>query len=179
MLEQTSNLSTILDFLLRYILVPLAAAIVGGVGGGAIAYRRAKKRFSVKKEDRLFANIQRPVALIPAENDPLDLEKRLLESIEFFNIDSLTADARNLDSITSKYRMAIIRYEDTDRFWRIFESLADRTIPMVIYSKPAEIKTDQLIRIQNYYTRYTLCNTPVRLVSDVFAIMSVYPEGDI
>lgn len=178
MLEQTSNLSTTLDFLLRYVLVPLASAIVGGLGGGAIAYRKARKQFSAKKENRLFANIQRPVALIPTKNDPLDLEKRLLESIDFFNVDPLTPDVRNLDSITNKYRMAIICYEDTDRFWRMFESLADRTIPMVIYSKPAEIKTDQLSRIQNYYTRYTLCNTPVRLVSDVFAIMSVYPEGD-
>lgn len=172
LLDQGSDLATVLSFLLQIIL--LAAA---GLAGGKIGYNRAQKKFSNKREKRLFDNIQRPVALIPSANDPLQMEQRLLQSIEFFTVDLLPADARSVDEITAKYRLVVLRYEDSDTFWRIFHALADKQIPLIIYSKPAEIPVPKLQEIQDYYTRYTLCNTPVRLVSDVFAIMSVYPEA--
>lgn len=172
LLDQSSDLATVLSFLLQIIL--LAAATIAG---GKIGYSRAQKKFSSKREKRLFDNIQRPVALIPSADDPLQLEHRLLQSIEFFTVDLLPADARSVDEITAKYRLAVLRYEDSNTFWRVFRAMADKQIPLIIYSKPAEIPVPKLQEIQEYYTRYTLCNTPVRLISDVFAIMSVYPEG--
>lgn len=170
-LEQGSDLATILSFLLQVLMLAIAA-----VAGGSITYIRARKKFQNKKEKRLFDNIQRPVALVPTAQDGLEVEARLLKAVDFFNVDLLPVDVRSLDDVTSKYRMAVVRYEDTPRFWRIFEKLADKTMPMIIYAAPGEIKTPEMIRIQKYYSRYTLCNTPVRLTSDVFAIMSVYPE---
>lgn len=172
LLNQSADLAAVLSFLLKIILLTAA-----GVAGGKIGYDRAQKKFSSKREKRLFDNIQRPVALIPTTDDPLQMEHRLLQSIEFFTVDLLPADARSVDEITSKYRLAVLRYEDSNTFWRVFHALADKQIPLIIYSKPAEIPVPKLQEIQEYYTRYTLCNTPVRLVSDVFAIMSVYPEG--
>ncbi len=170
-LDQGSALATILSFLLQLILLGLA-----GVAGGTLGYKKPSKRFHKKKETRLFDNIQRPVALIPTKGDSLELEADLLTAIDFFTVDPLPADVRSLDEITAKYRLVIVRYENTKHFWRIFHALADKQIPIIIYSKPAEIKVPELEKIQGYYTRYTLCNTPVRLISDVFAIMSVYPE---
>lgn len=171
LLDQSSELATVLSFILQIIL--LAAA---GIAGGKIGYNRAQRKFSSKREKRLFENIRRPVAIIPSTADSLQLESRLLKAVDFFTVDLLPNDARSLDEITTKYRLAIIRYEDTAGFWRIFHALADKQIPLIIYSKPAEIPVPKLKEIQEYYTRYTLCNTPVRLLSDVFAIMSVYPE---
>lgn len=177
-LDQVSSLATITDVLLRYVVIPLISALIGvGVGVG-VGWKKAQKAFQNKKEKRLFSNIARPVALLPTKEDPLELERRLLKSIDFFNVDLFPADARSLDEITKSYRLAIIRYEESETFWRIFETLAYRHIPLIIYSKPAEIPTPNLIRIQKHYTRYTICNTPVRLVSDVYAIMSVYPEEE-
>lgn len=170
-LDQGSALATILDFLLQLVLLAIS-----GIAGGTIGYNRARKRFHNKKEKRLFENIKRPVALIPAANDPLQLEQRLLQSIEFFTVDLLPADVRSVNEVTAKYRLAILRYEDSDTFWHTFHTLADKQMPLIIYSKPAEIAKPRLQAIQNYYTHYALCNTPVRLASDVFSIMSVYPE---
>ena len=172
-LEEGSALATILSFLLQLILLGLA-----GVAGSAIGFKKASKKFHNKKEKRLFDNIQRPVALMPSKADGLEVESRLLKAVDFFTVDLLPTDVRSLDEITAKYRLVIVRYESSERFWRIFGALADRQIPIIIYSKPAEIKVPELEKIQGYYSRYTLCNTPVRLVSDVFAIMSVYPEGE-
>lgn len=172
-LEQGSDLATILSFLTQLIIIVL------GFGAGSVfGYQKAQKKFINKKEKRLFDNIQRPVAILPSSADKMELENRLLKAIDFFVTDMMPSDARSLDEITSRYRLAIIRYEDTPTFWRIFHKLADKQIPLVIYSKPAEIPIANLEKIQDYYTRYTLCNTPVRLVSDVFAIMSVYPENN-
>lgn len=172
LLDQGSALATILSFILQIILLAVA-----GLAGGAVGYKRAAKKFRNKKEKRLFDNIQRPVALLPTAGDSLESEARLLQAIDFFTVDLLPADTRSLDEITSKYRMVVVRYEDSDIFWRAFHALADKQVPMIIYSKPAEIPVPDLKKIQDYYTRYTLCNTPVRLASDIFAIMSVYPEG--
>lgn len=171
-LNNSSDLAQILNFILDLVLIAI------GLGGaGAIGYNRARKTFIKKKESRLFANIQRPVALLPTKTDELELESRLLKAIEFFKVDLMPVDVRSLDEVTANYRLAIIRYENSKEFWRRFKALADKQMPLVIYSKPAEIPVPELQKIQKYYTRYTLCNTPVRLASDVFAIMSVYPEA--
>jgi hypothetical protein len=171
-LENISSLATIIDVILKYIVLPL----VSGLIGVRIGLNKAKKAFHSRRENRLFKNIGRPIAIFPSTTDSLDLEMRLLKSVDFFNVELFPADARALDEITESHRLAILRYESNSSFWRIFEKLADKRIPLIIYSRPVEIPSADLQRIQNYYTRYTLCNTPVRLISDVYAIMSVYPE---
>lgn len=169
-LDQGSDLSTILNFIL-YIIV----LAVTGLGGSAIGYNKARQKFKNKKEKRLFDNIQRPVALVPSSEDSLQFEERLLKSIDFFSVDLLPTDPRSVDELTNKYRLAIIRYENTDTFWQIFSKIKDLRVPVIVYSEPAEIQIPELKKIQEY-SRYALCNTPVRLASDVYAIMSVYPE---
>lgn len=172
--EQASAIAQILDFILRYLLIPV---ITAGLSG-AVAYKRAEKKFHQKLDHRLFNNMKRPVALLPSKSDGLKAEQRLLKRAEFFKVDLLPADIRSLDEISDDYRLVILRYEESDQFWTAFRTLAARRIPLIIYAKPAEIPIPKLAEIQKTYTRYTLCNTPVRLISDVFAIMSVYPNEE-
>lgn len=172
-IEQGSDLATILGFVIQIITILITA-----IGAGAIGYNKGRKKFNNKKEKRLFDNIQRPIALLPSSTDSLEIESHLLDAVDFFETKLLPADIRSLDEITAKYRLVIIRYEDSENFWHIFNALADRVVPMVIYSKPAEIQQPALKKIQERYSRYALCNTSLRLISDVFAIMSTYPENE-
>jgi len=171
-LQDGSAIAQILDLIIKYVL----PVLLSGLLGGFIGELRARRKFHDKRERRLFANVKRPVALLPTKVNTLELEERLLKKVDFFKVDLLPADARSIDEITNKYRLAIIRYEDSKAFWHTFHKLADNKMPLIIYANPGEIPVPKMQDIQNYYTRYTLCNTPVRLLSDVFAIMSVYPE---
>lgn len=108
----------------------------------------------------------------------MEHEVRLLKDVEFFNIDSFAADGRSVDLINDRYRLVILRYEQGSKaFWHIYEQLAAKQILVIIYSAPMEIDMKQDMKRLQEYSLHTLCNTPVRLLSDVGAIMATYPEG--
>lgn len=155
----------------------LTATVVGsgilGIGGGIAA-----AKIIVRKERRLLANMKRPVAVIPAHHGSMEHETRLLKDVEFFNIDNLASDKRSID-LVAKHRLVVLQYDAApeSHFWKTYETLQSRQVPVIVYAKPGEIsfKTDHMERIQNY-SLHTLCNTPLRLLSDVTSIMTTYPE---
>lgn len=132
-----------------------------------------------KKEKRLFKNLKRPVAIIASREDTMSQETELLQRVGFFDIHLLQDSQRGIDLVDNRYRMVILRYQkDSESFWKTFDSLTGKTIPVVVFAKPGEIDGPDIKRIQGY-SLHTLCNTPLRLISDVFAVMSTYPEGQI
>lgn len=144
------------------------SAIVGATGVGLFAFRKAR---------RMSKNLSRPFVIIGSSDDKMAYEKHLLESTKLFKpINLLDSDHRAADLIDDNHRLAVLRYKaGSDYFWSVYENLRSKQIPIIIYAKPGEIKED-MPRIQEYL-HHTLCNTPVRLLSDVWAIMSTYPEG--
>jgi len=135
--------------------------------------------FIYKKEQRLFNNLKRPVAIIVSDEDSMSQEDELLRRVQFFNIHLLRDTRRSIDLINSHYRLVILRYQKgSENFWSTFNSLSGKQIPVIVFSKPGEIDSSDIKKIQEY-SLYTLCNTPLRLISDVFAIMSTYQEDKI
>ncbi|PIR55630.1 hypothetical protein COU74_00015 [Candidatus Peregrinibacteria bacterium CG10_big_fil_rev_8_21_14_0_10_36_19] len=129
-----------------------------------------------KKERRLFKNLKRPVAIIVSDIDNMSHEAELLKSIKFFDVRLLQDPQRSIDIIDDRYRLVILRYKkDSESFWKTFNSLSGRQFPVIVFSKPGEIDREDVRKIQGY-SLHTLCNAPLRLISDVFAIMSTYPE---
>ncbi|MDB5162112.1 MAG: hypothetical protein JWM52_620 [Candidatus Saccharibacteria bacterium] len=154
-----------------------ATGVIGALTGvgGTIAYGKLFR----KKERRLLKNLQRKVAVVPARTGSMDHEIRLLQDVDFFIVDPLAADSRSIDTLNTKYRLAVLQYDDSDEghFWSTYESLQTKQVPVIVYAKPDEIRRDRddLKRIQSY-SLHTMCNTPLRLISDVASIMSTYPE---
>jgi hypothetical protein len=133
--------------------------------------------FVIKKNWRISKNISRPMAII-ALGDEMSSEYRLLQKSGYFKrAESRAFDDRAADDITSEYALVVLRYhKGNDTFWHLYEKLASSGAWIIIYSEPAEIPVDDLKRIQKY-AYYSLCNTPVRLLSDIWATMAVKPEG--
>jgi hypothetical protein len=151
----------------------LVGGTVAGVGTTVIY-----TKFFRKKEKRLIRNWKRPIAIIPSVNDSMAQEARLLKDAVFFeNVDLLEADVRSINHVTDKYRLAILRYDkNSTYFWPTYEQLAQNKIPVIIYAAQGEIDRPDFERIQQYLF-HAVCNTPVRLLSDVSAIMAAYPEN--
>lgn len=149
----------------------VGAAVLGALGVGVFAFRKTR---------RMSKNLSRPLAIIGSSEDSMAYEKHLLESTKFFKpISLLDGDHRATDLIDDRYRLVVLRYQaNSSHFWSIYEKLQSKQIPVVVYAKPGEIRGDDIQRLQKYL-HHTLCNTPVRLLSDVWAIMSTYPEGGV
>lgn len=132
--------------------------------------------FFCRKEHRLFKNIKRPIGIISTGSDkPMTHEANLLKRVKFFNVTDPYSDNRAVDLLNGK-RLVIIGYSASQHFRDAYAAAKQAKIPVIIYAKQGEIQDDwQLIES---YSNYTICNTPLRLISDVFAIMSTYPEGE-
>lgn len=141
---------------------------------GAGAYLR----FIRKKERRLFDNWKRPVAIIPSLEHPMANELRLLKKTAFLdNVEMLAADSTSASLITDRHRLVVLRYEKkSSYFWNVYEQMMVRQIPVIIYAEQGAIDPKDFPRIQKYLY-HTICNTPVRLLSDVAAIMAAYPSA--
>jgi len=173
-LSQAADVATIVAAAWPVLTATVIGSGVLGVSGGIAA-----AKIIVRKERRLLTNLKRPVAVIPARQGSMEHEARLLKDVEFFNIDQLASDPRSVDLVT-KHRLVVLQYDADPKshFWKTYEQLQSRQVPVIVYAKPGEIsfKTDHMERIQRY-SLHTLCNTPLRLLSDVTSIMTTYPES--
>lgn len=167
-IETTANIATIW--------VVLQPIIIGAVAGGITSFGYMK--FFRNKETRLINNWKRPIGIIPSKTYSMDNEKLLLEKSSFFdNVNIFAPEANSVDNITDKYRLVILRYEqNSDDFWHVYEQLAVKGIPTIIYAEQGKILPYDFPKIQKY-TFHAICNTPVRLIGDVASIMSTYPSS--
>lgn len=144
--------------------------LVGGVIGAA-----AWLSFFHKKERRLFKNIKRPICVIGTPDKPMTHEAKLLKRVGFFNVGEATLDGRVTDLLNG-CRLVVIGYTpDSDEFKKAFNAAMDKEIPVVVYAGPTRINEEDMKLLQSY-SHQSMCNTPLRLISDVFALMSTYPE---
>lgn len=159
-----------MDFdLLLTILQILYPLVAGAIGAAAWV------RFFRKKETRLFKNIQRPIGLIGTRDISLHHEASLLQRVGLFNVGTPSSDVRAADVLDDK-RLVILGYTpQSAEFKEAFLAAKQRAIPVIVYSGPARIEPEDMTMLQAY-SHHSMCNTPLRLVSDVFALMSTYPE---
>lgn len=156
--------------LLLTLLQILISLISGAIGAAAWT------RFFRKKETRLFKNIQRPIGIISTADTSLQHEATLLKRVGFFNVEAPSSDKRAVDVLDDK-RLVIIGYSPNSKeFKDAFVAAMQRSIPVIVYSKPGRIDDPEDMEMLQGYSHHSICNTPLRLVSDVFALMSTYPE---
>ena len=163
------------DFADGATLVQTAWLVGSAVVGGGIALG-GHAAFARKREKRLFKNISRPVAVVSTEARPMDHEADLLDKVGLFKIKRFTADPRAASMIDG-HRLVILGFSPNSAVFRaVFAAAQAKNIPVIVYAGPGDISREEFATIQTY-TNHTVCNTPLRLISDTFAIISTYPEG--
>ncbi len=132
--------------------------------------------FFYRRERRIYKNIRRPICVIGTEDKPMEHESKLLKDVGFFNIERLSDDKRSIDVI-SKHRVVVLGYSpNSDFFWQVFETAKARLIPIIVFASVDQIDPKDAVVIQDY-SYVTICNTPIRLISDVYSLMCTYPEA--
>ncbi len=141
-----------------------------GVGGGAGVVRLA-----LKKQRRVMANLQRPIMVIGTDEGDMVDQARLLKEIDLFNVSDLHRGEKATDFLKSEHRLLVLGYSKNPSFKKAFDSARNRQIPVLVYAKPGAVPQDGMAEISGY-SYASICNTDLRLVSDVFTLMSTFPE---
>ncbi|HSW74877.1 MAG TPA: hypothetical protein VLG16_03335 [Candidatus Saccharimonadales bacterium] len=163
-LNDAANIATIAEFLLSALIA---------LSGGALLFGYIKKMRPVWK--RFTSNIEREIAVISSDDQLMEHEAELLRKVGYFKkITSVAPDARNLDLLDSA-ALLVVGYTPNSRIYK--EALAyakSRGVPIIVYSGKHRLTNDDRDKLKDY-TYSSLCETDLRLVSDVFAVMSTIP----
>ena len=173
----------------------LSLIVIGGeiIAGGVLFYEGYSKismillvvvnfilfvsflNFSLSKEYRLFKNVKRPIKVIKTDKNQMENEIATLKKIGFFNLSEPSFfDHKNLD-MTDDDGLAILGYSpDMENFNNIVDKLENKKNPLIIYTKE-RLKDEHLEYLRKKSSWYSICNFPLKLSGDVFAILSTFP----
>jgi hypothetical protein len=131
--------------------------------------------FFFRKEIRLFKNRKRPIMIFKSAGEDMEIETKLLRDSQLFNIPEEPTDKhQNIDRIKN-HSLIIIGYSaGMTNFEDIFNGAKNAGIPVIIYSKD-KIPDDIFNKLRNY-SWYSSCQVPLRLINDVFTILSTFPN---
>jgi len=131
--------------------------------------------FFFRKEIRLFKNRKRPIMIFKSAGEDMEIETKLLRDSQLFNIPEEPTDKhQNIDRIKN-HSLIIIGYSaGMTNFEDIFNGAKNAGIPIIIYSKD-KIPDDIFNKLRNY-SWYSICQVPLRLINDVFTILSTFPN---
>jgi hypothetical protein len=164
-LQVLADLATIGQFIL---------ALVVALGGGVLLVGYLRKMKPVWK--RFADNVSREVAVISTEKQPMAHEAELLKRVGFFKVQIVAADVRSLDLVKHS-SLLVVGYSPNSQIYR--ETLAyakAHKLPIIVFSGKNRLSEEERENLKKY-SYSSLCETELRLVSDVFAVMSTF-RGD-
>ena len=162
-LEDAANAATVAEALIWIIIT---------VGGGALAIGYITKMRPVWK--RFTDNVQRQVAVISTEQQPMEHEAELLERVGYFKkVKRVDADARNLTLLDGSAVIVVGYSPDSTVYKETFEYARTHKLPLIVYSGKNRLSNEDRDELKSY-SFSSLCETDLRLVSDVFAVMSTF-----
>jgi hypothetical protein len=153
----------------------LLLVAIGGLGGFAFL------RFWYKKEQRFFNNIQKPFIIfrLTDQQGDMELEMEMLKNNGLFSPPTaVLTDARSLDWINDQSLVIIAIDKNTteDQFKFVYRKAAERGVPVIIYTlgdSRIPLCDSELVKT---YSKRVIVNQPLRLVSDIFTILSTSPD---
>ena len=129
----------------------------------------------MKKEVRLFLNRKRPIKIFYAPGGPnMEMETKTLRQSGFFKIpEDPTSNYQDCHNLTN-HGLVIIGYVPKMQGLKdILDAVKAKHIPLIVYTK-ARLDPDDQALLETY-PWYSLCNVPLRIVSDAFTILSTFP----
>ena len=164
-LQDASDIATITQ---------LALALIVTFGGGFLAVQYIRTLRPVWK--RFAENVSREVAVISTERQPMDHEANVLKRVGFFKVKPVAADVRNLNLIRGSV-LLVIGYSPNSKIYKDTLSYArTNDLPIIVFSGKHRLSNEDRDELKNY-SFSSLCETELRLVSDVFAVISTFPEA--
>lgn len=164
-LQQAADLSTVLQFVFWLAIT---------FGGGLLAVQYITKMRPVWK--RFAQNVGREVAVISTEKQSMKHEAELLDRVGYFKIKQVDADARNLNLLRGSLLLVVGYSPDSKVYKETFAYAKSNDLPIIVFSGKHRLSNEDRDSLKEY-SFSSLCETELRLVSDVFAVISTFPKG--
>lgn len=169
-METLGNINTI------YWLIGIVIAFFAGIAA-AVAYINS----FYKRERIIFNNLKRPIKMFypsSSSGNSMDMEFKLLTKSGLFNVEKPTNDSRDTVNITNHSLVILGCNKQMANFDSIFDKVQQEKIPILVYTfgDNEALKPEHWKKL-NKYPYYSVCNSPLRLVSDVFTVMSTFPSS--
>lgn len=162
-LADAASIATIAEFMLWLAIT---------FGGGVIAIGYLSKMRPVWK--RFTENVQRQVAVISTEDQPMDHEAELLERVGYFKkVKHINSDARNLTLLDGSAVIVVGYTPDSLVYKESFDYAKSHKLPLIVFAGKNRLSNEDRDALKSY-SFSSLCETDLRLVSDVFAVMSTF-----
>ncbi len=170
-LSQAADIATIVQTTWPILTATVAGGGILGLGGGI-----AGARFILKKERRLLSNMKRQVVVISTENQMMDHEAELLERVGYFKVKRVSSDVRNLTLLDGS-AVIVVGYSPNSQVYEgSFDYAKSHKLPFIVFAGKHRLSNEDRDVLKTY-SFSSLCETDLRLVSDVFAVMSTF-RGD-
>jgi hypothetical protein len=156
----------------------LGVTLILASGGSILAVQYVRTMRPVWK--RFARNVKREVAVISTEKQPMEHESNVLKRVGFFNIKSVSADSRNLDLLKGAV-LIVVGYSPNSKLYReVFAYAKTNNLPIIVFARTHRLnpKGKDYKELKSY-SFSSLCETELRLVSDVFAVISTFPEDNL
>ena len=129
-----------------------------------------------RKELIFYRNLQRPIKVFRPKNCTMDSEISTLRKSGLFKIENPTDDLRDFHNITDHSILVVGYKKEMKDFEKFIKEVMSNNLPLIIYTfGDSRALSDNLMKTLYSYPWYTISNTPLRLLSDIFTISSVYP----
>lgn len=173
--KETNNMDILSTLSLIHWLILIVISAVTGIIA-AVSYFK----LFYKREKIINNNLKRPIKIFfPPGNATknMEMEYNLLSKSGLFNVEKPTSDFRDTVRISNHSLVILGCDEKMENFDSIFDKSAAQKIPILIYTfgdnKALQPKHWEKL---NTYPYYSVCNTPLRLTSDVFTMLSTFPN---
>jgi hypothetical protein len=132
--------------------------------------------FIFRKQVRQYRNLKRPVKIFYAKGQPLNMkaETKTLRESGFFNIPEEPTDDYTDCNRIGNHGLVIIGYTPGMQGLKdILDAVKQKRIPLIVYTKERLEDADKALL--ETYPWYSLCNVPLRVISDAYTILSIFP----
>ncbi len=163
-LQEASDIANIGQFIL---------ALIVTFGGGLLAVQYIRTMRPVWK--RFAKNVSREVVVISTEKQDMEHEADLLKRIGYFKVKPIAADTRNLSFIRGSVLIVVGYSPNSKVYTETFAYAKSNDLPIIVFAGTERLSDKDHKALKNY-SFSSLCETELRLVSDVFAVMSTFPE---
>lgn len=151
--------------------------LIGLIPAGFFVYKLVS--FLVRKEIRLFKNLQRTIYLMNTTSSPsLQREKNLLIQNGLYNVNDQIFNLSDLGLLetTDKFSIFVIAYsKEFSHYDQIIDRAKRDLIPVIFLAGPRDI-IDEHMAIFKKYPYFEMCNTSARLLTTIFNLSAVTPN---
>lgn len=172
----TTNVMSTLDTVINAVGTLITLRDVFILLGTIVASGLVFTFFIFRKQWRQHKNLKRPVKIFYAKGQSLNMqvETRTLRDSGFFNIPEDPTDNYQDCHTISDHGLVIVGYTPGMQGLKdILDVVKAKRIPLIVYTKERLNEDDRLLL--ESYPWYSLCNVPLRVISDAYTILSTFP----